>query len=343
MSSELLRNTDLNLLVAFSVLLQERSVSRAAARLYIGQSGMSGALARLRALLGDPLLVQVGRQLEPTPRALALVEQVDAALAQIEGALAPARAFSAVATERVFRLGLTDDHELLFGAALASALVREAPRARLVLRPTHRHSLRAALDDGEVDAATSVGKDLPAWHLAEALFSQRHACVWSPRQLGAGRARAGLSLEEFVAHPHALVTFRGDLTSAIDEQLAGLGRARRVVIGVSRFSALPELLASAPLIATVPQPIAARFARDHGLASCPPPLELPPLAVALVYRKRDAAERELVWFRELVCRTVKQAMAEPLPAPARAATRAAKVAPTRGGARAGVGARPRAM
>lgn len=330
MASEFLRNTDLNLLVAFSVLLRERSVSRAAARLYIGQSGMSGALARLRSLLDDPLLVQVGRQLEPTPRALALVEQVDAALAQIEGALAPARAFSAAATERVFRLGLTDDHELLFGAALASALVREAPRARLVLRPTHRHSLRAALDDGEVDAATSVGKDLPAWHLAEPLFSQRHACVWSPQQLGAGRVRrGGLSLEEFVAHPHALVTFRGDLTSAIDEQLAGLGRARRVVIGVSRFSALPELLASAPLLATVPQPIAARFARDHGLAFCPPPLELPPLAVALVYRKRDAAERELVWFRELVCRTVKQAMAESGSAPARNPPSPTRVARTK--------------
>lgn len=326
MSSELLRNTDLNLLVAFSVLLRERSVSRAAARLYIGQSGMSGALARLRALLGDPLLVQVGRQLEPTPRALALVEQVDAALAQIEGALAPARAFSAATSERVFRLGLTDDHELLFGAALASALVREAPRARLVLRPTHRHSLRAALDEGEVDAATSVGKDLPAWHQAEPLFSQSHACVWSPQQLGrAGRARRpGLSLEEFVAHPHALVTFRGDLTSAIDEQLAGLGRARRVVIGVSRFSALPELLASAPIIATVPQPIAARFARDHGLACCPPPLALPPLAVALVYRKRDAAERELVWFRELVCRTVREAMEAHRAAPARRVTKHAR-------------------
>lgn len=327
MPSELLRNTDLNLLVAFSVLLRERSVSRAAARLYIGQSGMSGALARLRVLLGDPLLVQVGRQLEPTPRALALVEQVDAALAQIEGALAPARAFSPAATERVFRLGLTDDHELLFGAALASALVREAPRARLVLRPTHRHSLRAALDEGEVDAATTVGKDLLAWHQAEPLFSQGHACVWSPRQLGGGPARrAGLSLDEFVAHPHALVTFRGDLTSSIDEQLAALGRARRVVIGVSRFSALPELLASAPLIATVPQPIAARFARDHGLAFCPPPLALPPLAVALVFRKRDAAERELLWFRELVCRTVRQAMEESVSAPARNPPSPTKVA-----------------
>lgn len=338
MPSELLRNTDLNLLVAFSVLLRERSVSRAAARLYLGQSGMSGALARLRALLGDPLLVQVGRRLEPTPRALELVDEIDAALGLIERALAPARAFSVAATERVFRLGVTDDHELLFGAALASALVREAPHARLVLRSTHRYSLRAALDDGEVDAATSAIKELPAWHLAEPLFTQGHACLWSPRQLGGVRRTrgAGLSLDEFVAHPHALVTFRGDLTSAIDEQLAALGRARRVVIGVSRFSALPELLTSAPLIATVPQPIAARFARDHGLAFCPPPLALPPLAVALVFRKRDAAERELLWFRELVCRTVRQAMAESGSAPARNPPRPTKVARAKRGPKAGL-------
>ncbi len=324
MATELLRNTDLNLLVAFSVLMRERSVSRAAARLFIGQSGMSGALARLRELFGDPLLVRVGRRLEPTPRALSLVDEVEEALAIVERALGPAKAFAPGASSRVFRLGLTDDHELLFGAALARALFAAAPSARLVLRPTHRHSLRAALDDGEVDAATAVSKELPSWHQEVPLFVQHHACIWSPRQLarvalapaarrsGGRRASsiaAALSLEQYLAYGHAMVTFRGDLTGAIDDALAERGLARNVVVGVSRFAALPDLLATHPLVATVPAPIAARFVRDHGLASAPPPLDLPPRAVTLVYRKRDAAQRELSWFRELVARTIAETLA----------------------------------
>lgn len=310
MATELLRNTDLNLLVAFSVLMRERSVSAAAGRLHIGQSGMSGALGRLRELFGDPLLVRVGRRLEPTPRALALAEEVEQALAIVERAVGAALPFSPEASTRVFSIGMTDDHELLFGAPLAAALVREAPGARLVIRATHAHSMRAALDDGEVDAATSVAKDLPSWHLGTPLFEQGHACLWSPRQVArlTGRARqarsGALTLAQYLALGHALVTFRGDLTGFIDDVLAARGLRRNVVVGVSRFAALPELLLGAPLVATVPAPIAARFVRERGLASSPPPLDLLPRQVMLVFRQRDAAQRELTWFRDLVTRTI---------------------------------------
>ena len=79
-----LSRVDLNLLVHLDALLTERSVTRAAARVGLGQSAMSHNLARLRDLFGDELLTRGPEGLRPTPRALALVEPVRAALAQIQ-------------------------------------------------------------------------------------------------------------------------------------------------------------------------------------------------------------------------------------------------------------------
>jgi DNA-binding transcriptional LysR family regulator len=301
MPAPTLRNVDLNLLVAFSALMRERSVTGAARRLFIGQSGMSGALARLRVLFDDPLLVQVGRRLEPTPRALRLAEEVDRALAIIESSLEADGPFQLRRSTRTFTLGLTDDCELLFAPELARALRAEAPDARLVVRPVDVHSLRGALDEEGLDAAVSVASELPSWHESSPLFSLEYRCVWSPRQVG---AIPRLTPRKLVELPHALVTFRGDLTSVLDEALAAQGLRRQVVLGLPRFAALAEVLTTQPLLATVPAHFAAYLVKRHELASAPLPLALPERQVRLVYRRRDAALPELGWFRELVARVI---------------------------------------
>ena len=78
---------DLNLLVAFDALLTERSVTRAAARIGVGQSAMSHNLARLRLLFRDELLTRAPEGMRPTPRALALIEPVQVALVQIQATM----------------------------------------------------------------------------------------------------------------------------------------------------------------------------------------------------------------------------------------------------------------
>lgn len=300
MSTSVLRNMDLNLLVVFSVLMRERSVSRAAERLFIGQSGMSGALARLRLLFDDPLLIRVGRRLEPTPRALGLIPAVDEVLGQIERAVGGPRPFDPRGSRRTFTIGLSDNHELLFAPALARALFDEAPDSRLVVRPVDVHTLRTALDDQLLDAAVSVSTELPSWHDAVPLFEQGYACIWSRRQVPMKR----LTTRQFTTVPHVMVTFGGDLQSGFDDVLERHGLKRRVILGVPRFSTLPGVLESQPLIATVPLPVAKSFQREHRLALSAPPVRLPSRHVRLVFRRRDAALGELVWFRSLVARTL---------------------------------------
>src|ERR1700755_1341961 len=93
MNDAALRKMDLNLLLAFSVLMQERNVTRAAERLLVGQPGLSAALKRLRETLDDELFVRVGRGLQPTARALAIAPAIEAALESIEQAIRPPAAF----------------------------------------------------------------------------------------------------------------------------------------------------------------------------------------------------------------------------------------------------------
>jgi DNA-binding transcriptional LysR family regulator len=304
-----LRNLDLNLLVTFAVLMRERHVSRAARVLGISQPGLSGALARLREALGDPLLVRVGTKLQPTPRALELVVPVEEALALLARATSGVEAFDPFATTRTFSVGMTDDHELLFAAPLAVALERAAPRARLVIRASDVHSTPGLLDDASLDVSLGAVRPdkLAAWHTAEPLFRDGYACVSSPRRLTIPKR---LTLDAYTRLPHALVTFDGGLSSHVDEVLARANRRRSVVIGVPRFGALPAVLAARPLVATVPVPVAQLLACKHGLVVAALPIDLPPRDYGLIYRRRDAALAELLWFRALLASAIATARAD---------------------------------
>jgi DNA-binding transcriptional LysR family regulator len=310
MNAQLLRKLDLNLLVAFVVLMRERHVSRAARKLAIGQSGLSGVLARLRATFDDPLLVRVGRDFQPTPRALELIGPVEQALELIEWSTSRKDVFQPQSSDRTFSLGMTDDHELLFGPEVVAALRRAAPRARLVMRPLDAAGLRGALDEASLDVALSVlhDADMPAWHARQQLFHEGFACVWSPKRL---RIAPRLTMERFTAAPHVLVTLRGELTGFVDDALQAIGRRRDVVLGVPRFTTLPAVLAAIPALSTVPALLASYFARQHRLATAPLPLAIPARDFGLVYRRRDAELVDLAWFRDLVAQSVRTVLGGP--------------------------------
>src|SRR5262245_44670301 len=116
-----LSRVDLNLLVALDALLTERSVTRAAARVGLGQSAMSSNLARLRTLFGDELLTRGPEGMRLTPRALALVDPVRITLAQITALVSRDDTFDARIAERLFRIGLPDSAEVLLGPALPTS------------------------------------------------------------------------------------------------------------------------------------------------------------------------------------------------------------------------------
>src|SRR5262245_29522297 len=200
-----LSRVDLNLLVALDALLTDRSVTRAAARVGLRQSAMSHNLARLRTLLGDELLTRGPDGMRPTPRALALIDPVRIALAQITALVSRDETFDARTADRLFRIGLTDSAEVQLGPALLAHLRAAAPGIRLRLSSTDR--LFEELDADHLDLGIGFGP-LPegqAHHKRRVLGTDRFLCMFSADRVGVSPP---ISLEDYVRLPHVLTSLR---------------------------------------------------------------------------------------------------------------------------------------
>ena len=157
-----LRKVDLNLLIVFETLMHERSVTRAAEKLFLGQPAISAALARLRNLFDDPLFVRTGRSMEPTARAQEIFGHLSPALDSISTALSRAADFDPATSKSVFRIGLSDDVEFGLLPALLRRLRSEAPGIVLVVRRANYLLMPQLLASGEISAGVSYTDELPA-------------------------------------------------------------------------------------------------------------------------------------------------------------------------------------
>ena len=287
---------DLNLLTVLAALMRERHVSRAAERLHLGQPAVSHALARLRELTGDPLLVRQGRVMEPTERALALMQGLGPALEQIEATFRAQADFEPARAAPVFRIGLTDDLQIAMLPRLLRALGAEVPRARLVtLTVCYRNAMRY-LEQGRVSTVMAYLKDLPAGAKVRKVRTARFAL------LRADTAAGKLSFDDYGRRRHVLVTYAGDLCGTVDETLAGLGRQRDVAFSVPQFGSLPAVLAGTDLLATVPEHVAQALSAQGGLRCEPLPFESPTYPIRMAWRAvadKDSAE---TWLRRAMLR-----------------------------------------
>jgi LysR family transcriptional regulator, mexEF-oprN operon transcriptional activator len=304
-----LRKLDLNLLLVFSALMRERSVSRASRRLHIGPPAVSMALARLRATIGDDLLVRAGPGMEPTERALALWAELEPALSAIESAVRGARGFDPLTDERVIRFAVPDDLEFVLVPHLLERLAVEAPRMRLVVRPSDFRTLLGRLDSGDADLALSATPEsgIERRHRILPIHRDGFAVLYDAAQLG---CTGSLDLNTYLAVPHILLSIVGDLRGNVDERLAEMGRSRRVLSTVSHFPTLPFILKRLPVLANMPSLAACYYAETYGLERCPPPIESPRFKVSLAWHVRTDVDPAYVWLRRLVVESVKQLIIE---------------------------------
>jgi DNA-binding transcriptional LysR family regulator len=292
-----LAGVDLNLVFALDALLAERHVTRAAARLGITQSAASHALARLRDLLDDPLLVRGPRgTMIPTPRATALAPAVHRVLIDLSRILRGDAAFDPATARRTFRIGTSDYIGLVLIPRLVQRLERVAPRIDLWLHTLTDHG-DEALAAGAVDVVVGPphGAQRPAGTYEKVLFDETFTCIVRAKHPLAG---AKLTLRRYCAAAHLLVTPRGTPGSFVDDALAAIGRSRRVALAVQQFLVAPYLIASSDLIATLTTRVATTFADALGLVTMRPPLALPTIQMAVAWHERDHDDPPHRWLRE---------------------------------------------
>ncbi|WP_020656748.1 LysR family transcriptional regulator [Massilia niastensis] len=292
-----LRELDLNLLVVFHEVFRERQISAAARRLKLTQSGVSNALARLRRSAGDELFVRTTEGMQPTPYAERMAEPVAAALAQLELAFQPNQAFDPATSRRRFTIAMTDVGETYFMPKLVEACAEQAPQADIASVRAGLVDLRTEMEAGRVDLAIGAFEDAPAVLYQRRLFRQAYVSMFRRgHPLGSG----ALTLERFKAARHLVVTSMESPYDCINEALAQAGIDVGTTFSVPHFAAVPYIVGTTSLVATVPQRLAERAAGPFQLEVAASPLRLPPLQTNMFWHRRYNQDHANGWLRALV-------------------------------------------
>lgn len=288
---------DANLVLALHALLGERSVSRAAARMGLGQPAMSHALKRLRERFDDPLLVRGdGRLMQLTPRALELADLAQQGVEAIERVFAAPSPFDPATCTRRFRVASSDAMVVNLLPGLLARLAEAAPGVDLEL-PITGPSAATALEEGRLDL--SIGR----WDLAP--LGLRRRTLYREQLVSVVRAdhpRVGptLDLGTYLALPHVLVAPRGTPRGVVDDALGRLGHERRIAVVLQSFVAAMIVTAASDLVLTLPQRLVQRLQGQLALRVLPPPLSLAEFDLHLVWHERDHYDPAHRWLRGLV-------------------------------------------
>lgn len=284
---------DLNLLLAFEVLIEERNVTRAARRLNLTQSAMSGALRRLRDAFSDEILVQQGKKMFPTAAALALAPEVSSVIADLRRLIAQGMAFDPQTSERKFRIVTSDYIAIVLIGPLLEQLQHEAPRIRLEL--THpAPDVIGRLDDGTIDLVIAPERFLAGDNPRELLLEERHVVVgWT------GNPALGVPLtrETYESLGHVVVDLTKGGTFA-ENFLREHSDRRRVEVTCPDFSAVAWLLPGTNRVALMHERLARIMARFLPLRICEPPVDLPVMREMILYHRANAEDPALAWFRK---------------------------------------------
>lgn len=292
-------DVDLNLLHVLRALLEERSATRAAERLHVTQSAVSNSLRRARELFRDALVVRTGRGFTPTPRAAALLPELQGILDGAKRLIEGEQAFAPELSERRFTIACTDVTCAILMPRLTAAFEKRLPRAQLCVKTVE--DLNATGYAGSnVDLFVGVARSLPAGCQTEVLFEDPTVLVV---RNGHPMARRRMSIKDYTRWRHLEVdmdTYRDD---SVDQQLAAYGISRRIAMTVPYFTAVPAIVAATNLVATTTLAIAKTFGHFR-LRVLKPPFELPSVVLRYVWHRRVAEDSGVTFLRGLIRSTL---------------------------------------
>jgi DNA-binding transcriptional LysR family regulator len=299
-----LRKIDLQLLEQLEVLISERHVTRAAERMGLGQPAMSGVLAKLREIIGDPLLVRTPQGMVPTARALEVASQVREGLQLIRGALSQPAQFDPAVTVRQFRIVAPDSIAFALLPLLLAHFEAHAPGITTVFEPADVRLSRELLEANTCDLMIAYLPSPPEGLHATTLFEQKLCTIVRE---GHPEIRGSLSIEQFVTWPHLVfgagATPFSTIESVVDRALRGLGLHRRIGARVSNILLIPNAVAATNMIATVSERNARNFLPIAPVQVLPPPLDLPNPAIAMLWHDRTHRDPAHHWLRTLIRRS----------------------------------------
>ncbi|AKU93565.1 Transcriptional regulator, LysR family [Labilithrix luteola] len=294
-------NVDLNLMVVLHTVLAERNVARAADRLHVTPSAVSNSLARLRDLIGDPLVTRKGRGIVPTPRAIELAPRIAKAIGELESALLAAP-FDARTCTRTFTLAVADVGQVTWVPRLAGAMMNEMPLAHLRVVGIDALVSLGDLTSAEVDVHVGIPSKDPGLH-AQRLFQERSVLVArrGHRILDAKPSRRALGE---LRHVRVDMVPGKNFRDAFAATFAKAGIARAIVMTVPTFTTAAEVVARTDLVTMLPTSLFEAKGKSLGLRAVAAPLPAHGIELAMCWHERTHADPAARAFRDLVRRVV---------------------------------------
>lgn len=300
---------DLNLLVYFDVLLEEKNVTRAGAVLGITQPAMSNGLRRLRELFDDPLLVRTTEGMTPTEKALTLQPQVRQILTEVEHILQPTSGFDPSTSTRMYRVIVGDYAESTLLPKVLERIHTEAPGVVLDLLTPSDASI-ADLEQGKIDLAINRFDELPQSFHSVVVWRDSFSCLMNKENPLADN----MTLNGYLDASHIWVSKTGvgrgtginpdnySKISWVDRALEDVSPGiKRQVSVFTRHYQMPGVLAvRKDLVVTLPTRIANVHLRDNSLAVVEPPFRIAPIELNMAWSpllQHNPAHR---WLRRMI-------------------------------------------
>lgn len=288
---------DLNLLVYLDALLEEESVSKAAARVFLSQSAMSDALNRVRHHFQDELLVQIGKKMTPTPLAESLKQPLRNILLQVESIASSTVQFDPAKSKHKLTVMATDYvSDVLLDKVIVN-MYRQTPGMEIELKNL-TSSFVHDFERGQIDLLIAPESYASQSHPSEPLFEDQFTCVvWS------GNKAIGkkLSFEQYKDAGHICVNM-GDWRVPTHEEwvLKRYGNVRKIEVVVPSFGRAIQLIAGTNRIVTCHVCHAKLYQKTYSLRLLKPPFAIPPQKLSMQWHKYKDSDPALLWFRSVL-------------------------------------------
>lgn len=292
-----LSDVDLNLFVVFDAIYTEGNLTRAGEIIGITQPAVSNSLSRLRNLFDDPLFVRTADGMVPTPVAQNIVGPVRQALGLIRSSVQESEFFDPLASDKRFRLSMTDLTQSIVLPYLFGRIKKEAPSIAVDCYQVRRRDLNIELASGNLDLAVDIPLTPDPQIRQAPLFSHPHVCVIRQDH---SRVADELTTDVYLELAHIHISSRRGGLGHVDLALGKMGQRRNIVLRTQHYLATPELVSRTDLALTVPRIFADFLVAQYPVRYIELPFAVPNLETHLYWHEstdRDQANR---WLREII-------------------------------------------
>lgn len=298
------------MLTALHLLLEHRNLSAVARSIGMSQPALSHALARMRVIFDDELLVRERNSLVPTARALRIQEQLRSIVPEMRQ-LFSEQHFDPAESRETFKIAITDHAGQVLIPEFLRRLTKQAPHVvtRITIIPNRQTDL-VSLDQGQFDTRIGWLRSLPPHWRKRKLCHDRIVIIGAADNPALADFGKGLTVDTFIDLPWvALESDRPIYRNIVDSLLAERGRQRKIVARVSHFSIVPFLVSRSDLVAMFPLRLAREFAAQGLIAIAAPPMEFPDNDLSLAWHPRVHGDPGHLWIRRLLIDCAQELMA----------------------------------